>query len=249
MDTKQLAVIVVEDHVAMRKGIEQVLGAEGLRVAGMAGTVDEARALLERRRYDVALIDVRLGAESALGLVEEVLRRHPDAPIVLYTGYTDPDAGLVEAVRMGARGFVVKSSPVPRLIEALRTVSAGGSYVDPALAALLSGSAELPKLMGLSPREREILSLLAEGLTGQAIATRLFLAPETVRTHIRNATSKLGAATRVQAVALLVRSRGVGNYPAPAPGAMVLRATTTTLPPGTFDEDAAGADPARLASE
>jgi DNA-binding NarL/FixJ family response regulator len=230
MADDQLAVIVVEDHVAMSKGIELVLRADGMRIAGTASTVDEARGLLERRRYDVALIDIRLGATSSLGLVAELLRRHPPAPVVLYTGFTDPDAGLAEAVRLGARGFVLKSSPVTRLIEALRTVAAGGSYVDPALAALVSGGAELQRLVKLSPREHEILTLLAEGLTGQAIAERLFLASETVRTHIRNATTKLGATTRVQAVALLVRSRGMGTYRDPA--TTTVRATTTQSPHG-----------------
>jgi DNA-binding NarL/FixJ family response regulator len=210
MDTEQLEVIVVEDHLAMRKGIELLLRSNGLRVVGVASEVSEARALLARRRHDVALIDVHLGSENAVGLVEELLRRDPDAAIVLYTGYTDPDSGLAEAVRAGARGFVLKSSPAERLIDALQIVAAGGHYVDPDLAARLSGRAEPARLTTLSPRENEILDLLAEGLTGQAIAERLFLSPETVRTHIRNGTIKLGATTRVQAVAMMVRSRGVG---------------------------------------
>jgi len=209
METEQLEVIVVEDHLSMRKGIELLLRAEGLRVVGVASQVGEARALLHRRRHDVALIDIRLGDESSVGLVEELLRRDPDAAIVLYTGYTDPDSGLAEAVRAGARGFVLKSSPAPRLIEALRSVATGGHYVDADLAIQLSGGVELPRPTTLSPREGEILGLLAEGLNGQAIAERLFLSPETVRTHVRNATTKLGAKTRVQAVAIMVRSRGV----------------------------------------
>ena len=112
-------------------------------------------------------------------------------------------------MRAGARGFVLKSSPAPRLIEALRSVATGGHYVDADLAIQLSGGVELPRPTTLSQREGEILGLLAEGLNGQAIAERLFLSPETVRTHVRNATTKLGAKTRVQAVAIMVRSRGV----------------------------------------
>lgn len=205
--SEHIEVIVVDDHLSMRKGIELLLRQEGLRVVGVAGGLAEARALLERRRHDVALIDVHLGADSAVGLVEEVLRRNPDAAIVLYTGFTGPDAGLEDAVRVGARGFVLKSSPPPRLIEALRVVAGGGAYVDPDLAAVLSQGSEVSRLGLLSPREREILDLLAEGLNGHAIAERLFLSPETVRTHVRNATTKLGAKTRVQAVALTVRGK------------------------------------------
>ena len=206
---RQLEVVIVEDHLSMRKGIELLLEAEGIHVAGVASQVDEARRLLAGLRHDVALIDVHLGAESAVGLVEERLIADPGAAIVLYTGYTSPEAGLDEAVRVGARGFVLKSSPAPRLVSALRAVAAGGAYVDPDLAPLLSKDAELSRLSSLSPREREILGLLAEGLTGHAIAERLFLSPETVRTHVRNATIKLGARTRVQAVALVVRGRGL----------------------------------------
>ena len=141
-------------------------------------------------------------------MVEELLLSDPEAAVVLYTGYTGPEAGLDEAVRVGARGFVLKSSPAPKLIEAIRCVAAGGTYIDADLAAHLSAGANPSRLARLSPREREILDLLAEGLTGQAIASRLFLSPETVRTHVRNATTKLGAKTRVQAVALAVRARG-----------------------------------------
>ncbi len=208
MPAEQLEVIVVDDHLTMRRGVELLLREAGLRVAGVAGSLDEARAVLSRRRYDVALLDVHLQEQSSVVLVEELLRADPNAPIVLYTGYTGPDSGLHDAVRAGARGFVLKSSPPQRLIDALRSVAAGGTYIDPELAGLLSEGGELQRLATLSPREREILSLLADGLTGQTIAERLFLSPETVRTHVRNATSKLGARTRVQAVALIVRGRG-----------------------------------------
>ena len=132
----------------------------------MAGTLDEARAILSRRRFDVVLLDVQLGQGSSVGLVEDLLRQDPAS---------------------------------------LRAVAAGGTYVDPELAGQLAEGAELRRLSALSARELEVLELLAEGLNGQMIAERLFLSPETVRTHVRNATSKLGARTRVQAVAMVVR--------------------------------------------
>jgi DNA-binding NarL/FixJ family response regulator len=205
---EQLEVIVVDDHLAMRRGIELLLREAGFRIAGVASTLDEARSVLSRRRFDVALLDVQLGDQSAVGLVEELLREDPTAPIVLYTGYTGSDSALHEAVRAGARGFVLKSSPAERLTGALRAVAAGGTYVDPELAGQLAEGGELQRLDSLSARELEVLELLADGLNGQMIAERLFLSPETVRTHVRNATSKLGAHTRVQAVAIVVRGRG-----------------------------------------
>jgi DNA-binding NarL/FixJ family response regulator len=200
----EIEVIVIDDHLGMRKGLELLLRQEGLRVAGVAGGLEEARALLERRRHDVALIDVHLGAETSLGLVEERLRSHPDAAIVLYTGYTE---GLAGAAEVGARGFVLKSSPPAHLIDALRAVARGGHYVDANLAGALVEHASAARLSVLSARELQILDLLADGLNGQAIAKHLFLSPETVRTHVRNATTKLGARTRVQAVALVVGGR------------------------------------------
>lgn len=204
----EIEVIVVDDHLGVRKGVELLLRDAGMRVAGVASQLEEARALLSRRRHDVALLDVHLGEGNSLGLVQELMARDPDSAVVLYTGYTSPDAGLAEAVRVGARGFVLKSSPAPRLIAALRCVADGGTYIDEDLAAHLTAGAEPSRLVRLSPREQEILDLLADGMTGQGIALRLCLSPETVRTHVRNATTKLGAKTRVQAVALVVQARG-----------------------------------------
>lgn len=204
-----LEVILVDDHLAVRKGIELLLRSEGFRIAGLASQVSEARELLARRRYDVALVSVQLGNESALPLVSELLAHDPDTAIVLYTGAAS-SARIKDAVDVGTRGFLLKSSPPARLVDALRAVAGGGTYVDPELAGVLAEDAEPSKVASLSPREREIFTLLAEGLTGQAIAERLYLSPETVKTHIRNATAKLNAKTRVQAVALVVREAHLG---------------------------------------
>jgi DNA-binding NarL/FixJ family response regulator len=206
-DPRELEVVVVDDHPAVRRGIELVLREAGFRIAGSAGTLEEARGVLTRRRFDVALVDVQLGETSSLGLVAELLRADPAAPIVLYTGSLGRDSALQEAIGAGARGFVLKSSPPRRVIAALQTVAAGGTFVDPDLAALLADRDEPPALAGLSERELQVLELLADGLNGQRIAALLYLSPETVRTHVRNATSKLGARTRVQAVAMVVRER------------------------------------------
>ena len=209
MTEDPIEVLVIDDHLGIRKGVELLLGQRGLRVAGVASELEEARALLARRRHDVALIDVHLGADSAVPLVEERLRVDPTAAIVLYTGFVGPDSGLAEAVNAGARGFLLKASPPDRMIEALERVAAGGTYVDPDLASVLALGADGGGLKVLSPRERQVLDLLADGFTGQGIAQKLFLSPETVRTHVRNATTKLGARTRVQAVAVAVGGRRV----------------------------------------
>lgn len=205
---RQIEVLVVDDHLAVRRGIELLLTGSGLRVAGVASSLAEARGLVARRRHDVLLLDVHLGSESSLPLARELLEREPASAIVLYTGVVDDRPALREAVDAGARGFVLKSSPARSLTDAVRAVAQGGTYVDPALAEVLADGGDRSRLSTLSPRELEILRLLADGLTGEAIAGRLFLSPETVRTHVRNATAKLGARTRVQAVALAVRDSG-----------------------------------------
>jgi len=138
LDGHELEVVVVEDHLSVRKGIELLLGADGIRIAGVAAEVSEARSLLARRRHDVVLMDVHLGAESSVELVKELLREDPKTAIVLYTGVTDRDAGLEEAVRAGARGFVLKGSPPARLLAAIRAIADGGTYVDPEVAPLLA---------------------------------------------------------------------------------------------------------------
>ena len=195
-DGGELEVFVVEDHLAVRKGIELLLRGEGMRVAGVAAEVADARALLSRRRHDVALIDLNLQGGTGLELVRHLLEQDPEAAVVLYTGFTDPHQ-LREATLAGARGFVLKASPPAALVGALRRVAAGGTYIDPDLASLISDGQSTARLGALSPRERQVLELLAEGLTGEEVAGRLHLSPETVRTHVRNAIVKLGAKTRV----------------------------------------------------
>ncbi len=202
-----IEVFVVEDHLAVRRGLEMVLRSEGLRIAGVAADVHEASALMRRRRFDVALIDLNLPGGSGTQVVRELLERDPSSAVVLHTGETDPEQ-LREAATAGARGFVLKTSPTSVLMTALRCVAAEGTYIDSNLARALSGAQSPSRLATLTPREREILELLAEGRTGEQVADQLCLSSETVRTHIRNAMARLEARTRVQAVALVVRARG-----------------------------------------
>jgi DNA-binding NarL/FixJ family response regulator len=207
-DDRPLEVIVVEDHLSVRKGLELLLKSEGIRIAGVADSQAGARAILERRRYDVALIDLHLSDGNALTVVTELLAANPSAAVVVYTGATDPgELSRVSAV--GVRGFVLKSSGPDLLVQAIRSVAAGGIFLDPGLAGLLG--APRPSLASLlRPREREILDLLAEGLSGEQAADRLFLSPETVRKHLYNAMGRLEAKTRVHAVAMILQERLAG---------------------------------------
>ena len=201
-----IEVFILEDHLAVRAGLELLLGRAGLSVAGVAGDVGHAHAMLTRRRFDVALIDINVPGGSGLDLVAALLVRDPGSAVVLYTGSTDPDQ-LRLASRVGARGFVLKAAPPKELLRAIRIVAAGGCYVDTRLAAALSGAMTAGAVDTLAPREYEILVLLADGLTSQEIAARLGLSPQTIRSDIHKAMAALGAGTRAQVVAMIVRAR------------------------------------------
>jgi two-component system response regulator DevR len=203
--SSEIEVFIVEDHLALRSGLALLLKAAGMRIAGTASELGEASAMLYRRRFDVALIDLDILGGSGLELVSEILVRDPGSAVVIYTGLTERDQ-LRRASRLGARGFVLKASPSGELISALRLVAGGGRYTDRGIARLLSHDPPPSPLAKLTPREREILGLLGQGLTGELIARRLSLSRTTVRTHIGNATRKLGAGTRAQAVAIFTRA-------------------------------------------
>jgi DNA-binding NarL/FixJ family response regulator len=128
----------------------------------------------------------------------------PDTAIVFYTAYGDR-ALLSEALDVGARGFVLKEAPLADLVRAVERVAAGEAYVDPVLAGVLVSSHAADQLPSLTQREREVLRLLADGLSNEEIGRRLFISPETVRTHVRKAMAKLEADTRTQAVAIALR--------------------------------------------
>ncbi len=199
-----LNVVIVDDHVALRRGMELLLRRHGHHIVGTADDAEQAEALILRRRPDVALVDLSLPGESGAQLTRRLLEQESDLRIILYTGAAD-ESELLDGLDAGAAGFALKSGDPEELEEAIRTVADGGDYLDPRLAPLIARS-DVGRPSVLSPREREILALLADGLSGEEAAKRLFLSSETVRTHVRNAMTKLGAATRVHAVALaLVR--------------------------------------------
>jgi DNA-binding NarL/FixJ family response regulator len=199
-----LNVVIVDDHVALRRGVELLLRRNGHHVVGAADDAESAESLIMRRRPDVALIDLALPRESGAELTRRLLQADPDVRIVLYTGTTD-ERQLLEGLDAGAAGFALKSGDPEELEEAIRTVAEGRDWLDPRLKPLLARKNGNGHAHVLSPREREILGLLSKGLSGEEAAKQLFLSSETVRTHVRNAMTKLGATTRVHAVALALK--------------------------------------------
>jgi DNA-binding NarL/FixJ family response regulator len=199
-----MRLVLIEDHQALREGLELLLGREGCEVVGTAGTAGEGRALIETLEPDVALVDIRLGEESGIDLTRAVIDADPSCRVVLYTGSSDVEL-LISGLDSGARGYALKEGTPSELTGALETVAAGGTYVDPRLRPALLSRRATQRMPSLSKREREIMDLLAQGLNGEEVAEKLVLSSETVKTHIRNAMSKLEAHTRVHAVAIALR--------------------------------------------
>jgi DNA-binding NarL/FixJ family response regulator len=202
MVTVRLA--LVEDHPALRQGLELLLGREGCEVVGTADGVAEALALVAETEPDVVVVDITLADGSGLDLTRRLLAEDPRRAIVIYTGSSDVDV-LLDGLDSGARGYALKEGAPSELFEAIEVVAGGGTYVDPRLRPALLSQRATQRQPTLSAREREIMQLLAEGLTGEEVADRLFLSTETVKTHVRNAMTKLEARNRVHAIALALR--------------------------------------------
>lgn len=191
------SLVLVEAHEALRDGLAVLLERRGFNIVGCATTAACGEEAIVECRPDLALVAVALPDERGLELVRRLSGDASGPKFVVYTGLDDAD--LLEAsFRSGARGLVAKSAGLPVLVEALREVWRGGRYFDPRFAPKRENGNGAVKT--LSGREAEILTMLARGLSGEEIAQRLVLSPETIRTHIRNAMGKLEARTRTEAV-------------------------------------------------
>ena len=201
--SEPITCVIADDHPAMLTAVTEVLVKSGVDVVGRAADGQDALEQIEAKQPRVALVDVRMPRLSGIELAKRAATVAPNTSIVFYTAYGDR-ALLSEALDVGARGFVLKEAPLPDLVRAVERVAAGEAYVDPVLAGILV-SAQSDKVPSLTQREREVLRLLADGLSNEEIGKRLFISPETVRTHVRKAMAKLDSDTRTQAVATALR--------------------------------------------
>jgi DNA-binding NarL/FixJ family response regulator len=227
-DIRPPRVVVLEDGAIPRAGLVLLIQRRGLEVAHTGGSLD-ARSILADAGDDVALLGPGLAHRASL--VRARLRDDPLARLVVCCA---PESAAVAAA-LGAAGVVLTSSEPHVLTDALTLVAAGDRYRDPGLGAAVAavaavadaavgdatvagvpGTASRPKAGGLTPREREVMALLGDGCNGPEIAERLYISTETVRTHIAHAVTKLGARTRVHAVAMLARE-AAGGLPGGAP--------------------------------
>jgi DNA-binding NarL/FixJ family response regulator len=198
--------VVADDHPAVLEAVAEFLAQAGIEVVARAHDGAEALERIEQRKPQVALVDVRMPKLGGIELTRQAQRSAPETAILLYTGYGDR-ALLTEALDAGVRGFVLKEAPMDDLLRAVQSVAGGSTYVDPVLAGTLAAFSIGNEMPQLTQRERDVLRLLADGLSNEEIGKRLYISAETVRTHIRKAMDKLDADTRTQAVARALRDQ------------------------------------------
>ncbi len=210
-----IRVLIVDDQALVRTGFRMIVEAEDdMTVVGEAGDGEEALRLVESARADVVLMDIRMpkldGVEATRRTVAE---RDGDVPRVVILTTFDLDEYVVEALRAGASAFLLKDAPPEELVAAIRTVDAGDAVVAPRVtrrlldrfAAVLPTTTppgEPPAFASLTDREREVLMLIARGLSNAEIAADLYVSETTVKTHVGHVLTKLGLRDRVQAVVL-----------------------------------------------
>jgi DNA-binding NarL/FixJ family response regulator len=201
-----LTVFLLDDHEIVRRGIAQLLESEDdIVVVGEAGTAAQAMARIPALRPDVAILDVRLPDGEGVTVCRDV-RASVDPPpaCLMLTSYSDDEA-LFGAIMAGAAGYLLKQVAGVDLVGAVRTVASGGSLLDPRATALVlerlrkGDEPEDPRYASLSPQERRILGLIADGLTNRQIGAELFLAEKTVKNYVSSLLHKLGFARRTEA--------------------------------------------------
>ena len=197
-------VFLLDDHEIVRRGLRELLESEGdLEVVGEASTAAEALRRIPAVRPDVAVLDARLPDGSGIEVCRQVRSDSPGVRALILTSYDDDEA-LLAAIVAGAAGYLLKQVRSADLLEAVRAVAAGQSLLDPALTARVLdrvrvGERTDPRLASLTPSERTVLQLIAEGLTNREIGARMFLAEKTIKNHVTGLLAKLGMERRTQA--------------------------------------------------
>ena len=205
-----MRIVVVEDQPLFRRGLIDLLGAEGFRVDGSAGTVREAIEVVAARMPDIVLMDLQLSDGSGIDATRRLYELHGERVRVVMLSESRDPADMIAAVRAGAVGYLTKDQAPDRLAEALRGEAALSRRMAAHLIADVRDTqrrmvlaTKLPHRERLTPRQLEILQLIAAGETTTEIARRLFLSPETVRWHVKAILRKLKARTRAEAAACL----------------------------------------------
>jgi two-component system response regulator DevR len=212
-------VFLLDDHDIVRRGLTHVFDTQDdIEVVGEAGTAEEGLSRIPPTRPDVALLDVRLPDGDGVQVCREIRSRYPEVQCLMLTSFADDEA-LFDAIMAGASGFVLKQVKSEEIIDAVRRVARGESLLDPAVTGrvldrLRKGPEQDERLANLSPQERNILELIADGLTNRQIGERIHLAEKTVKNYVSNLLTKLGMERRTQAAVYAARlSEHKGDRP------------------------------------
>jgi len=205
-------VMLVDDHEIVRRGIADLIGtADDLEVVGEASGVAEALARVPQVNPDVAVLDVRMPDGNGIELCRDLKSEMPNLNCLMLTSYADDDA-LFDAIMAGASGFVLKQVLGLDLLNAIRTVGAGGSLLDPRTTTALMNRIRHDRedqnpLNKLTEQERMVFDLIGEGMTNRQIGERMFLAEKTIKNYVSHLLNKLGMQRRTQAAALAAELR------------------------------------------
>ncbi|MDX6496613.1 MAG: hypothetical protein QOE17_2599 [Gaiellales bacterium] len=201
--SEPITCLIVDDHEVVREGLRLSLSrSENIRVVGEASDGQAAVTLAKRRKPNVVILDVRMPGMDGLAAAKEVTTDVPETAVLMFTAFAERSL-LTRGLESGAKGYILKEAPHQTIVRAIQKVADGDGYVDPALMpAFLTKERENM----LTAREREILQLLADGMSNADVAAKLFISQETVKSHVRHILSKLEADTRTHAVAIALRT-------------------------------------------
>lgn len=205
-----LHILIVDDQILFSEALKRALEGQGIAIVGTAASGYLAIEAIERECQDLALVDLRLPDISGFAVGRTILRHCPGTKLIALTAVKDPRF-VKEALKVGFHGYLTKDSPIQRLVRVINSVLDGEVVVPQRLASDVSGARtpeeEAVELLAkqLTPRENEVLVLLVQGASGQEIARRLRISPNTVRTHVQSILMKLQVHSRLQAASFAVR--------------------------------------------
>ena len=201
--SEPITCLIVDDHEVVREGLRLSLSrSENIRVVGEAADGEAAVTLARRRKPNVVILDVRMPGMDGLAAAKEITSEIPETAVLMFTAFAERSL-LTRGLESGAKGYILKEAPHQTIVRAIQKVADGDGYVDPALMpAFLTKERENM----LTAREREILQLLADGMSNADVSAKLFISQETVKSHVRHILSKLEADTRTHAVAIALRT-------------------------------------------
>jgi two-component system, NarL family, response regulator NreC len=211
----KIRIVLADDHTLFRQGIRTLIAAEqDMEVVGEASNGSEAVEKAAETRPDVVLMDIGMPGFSSFEATRQIRRNRPETKVLFLTMYDDEDY-LVEGMEVGGSAYVLKDSPAPQLVSAIRDIQRGGSYLSPRMLSQLvddfrsriKSTSRTPRFATLTPREREVLKLLAEGNSTKEIASELNLSVKTVEAHKFNLMRKLDIHNKAQLVQYAIQKK------------------------------------------